>query len=268
MSTVLNEELLDLPYINDEAFNTSVYTYDYYLVPRVTHIINACKDQSGLIEWASNITREKYDSIRDMALSVGTVVHELIDNFLLFQVGKSDKRDRYPMNFANTFPEEYKRNVFIAYKGFRNWYESFIQNGYMISDVKAIELPLVCGLYGGTADAIIEINNQYTYLVDFKTSKSISSEYFLQLAAYTIIINNHLDPNCTINHVDGIGVIRSGKFSSKDYEDLFMTINNPDYRYFEQCFLSMVETYYRLISSNKIYELYNSSYNVSNVFRR
>ena len=74
-----SDDLLDL---DIDFEDKSTYTHNGSIVPRVTHILKACLDDSNLIKWAGNIPPSMYNNISDGAKRVGTEVHEQIDYFL------------------------------------------------------------------------------------------------------------------------------------------------------------------------------------------
>lgn len=246
----------------DPFFEQSDYQYNGYTVPRVTKIIEATRDQSGLINWAAKMNYGVYKNIKEKALQVGTVVHEAIDKYVEFMVNGGQMPDTFQL--YQGIPDSYIPDIEKAYNNFKNWLAKFQYHGYTITRILGTEVPLSCPSYGGTADMIVQINNQWNYILDFKTSKEISYGYILQLVAYEMIINSGFYPE--INHIDGVGIIRVDKKNDIS-EDLFIQSNNiimDDYR---RCFLSMVETYYRTFSTNQISSSYIDIYNLDEVMR-
>ena len=249
-------DFLHIDGIDEETFRESTdYNYNGFPVPRVTHILRACTDQSGLISWAASMNYHAYKNIKEKALTVGTVVHEMIDNYLRFIVGESKVEDDYPFIYSE-LSDSYKMTADQAYENFKNWYQNFTYMGYRITKIIDIEKKLECPIYGGTADAIVTINDKWDYILDFKTSKEINFSYLLQLAAYQLI--------CNCN--GGIGVIRVDKSFDGVFNDLFIPESHPDMNYYKQCFLSMVETYYRTIGCSNIYNAYCDMYNIGRIF--
>ena len=90
-----------------------------------------------------------------------------------------------------------------------------------------IEVPLVCPWFGGTADLVLKINGR-NFLIDLKTSKKITPDYFIQVSAYKWVIDNFYPE---YGPIDGVGVLRLDKYSNK-YEDVFIDINTPEDIYF------------------------------------
>lgn len=253
----------DYDYLHIQGIDESTFTdktlYDYkgFPVPRVTRIIEACQDQSGLISWAANMPYKIYKSIKEKALKVGSDTHEMIDNYIKFIIGESTIEDKYPNGFEFLDPS-YQESITTAYYNFKIWYNDFVSAGYNITKLIAVEIPIITNIYGGTADAIVEINNKWNYILDFKTSKEISYSYILQLAAYEMAIMNGFCEE--VNHIDGVGIIRVDKSYEGIYNDLFIQSSHPNMDEYRRCFLSMVETYYRLISTNSISYNYIENY--------
>ena len=139
-------------------------------------------------------------------------------------------------------------------------------NGFIIEEVVGLEITVVCPWYGGTIDGIFKINGLY-YIVDFKTSKSISYQYLIQTAAYMWIINNGYCPE--LPNIDGIGIIRVDKRYIGGYEDLFMNSYNEYQNYminqFQMAFCSYVDTFYRTIHTNNLIAQYDADYNINNL---
>ena len=261
----LEDKLSELP---EADFGDNVYEYNGNPVPRVTHILDFCKDQRNLIEWAAGIPEKMYYNIRNKALGVGTYVHETIDNYILYQVGQSTKEHQFPAEF-NSLSESWKEEIETAYRNFISWYNRFESYGYHINKVYGVEIPLICPYFGGTADAIVDINGS-AYIIDFKTSKSISFEYALQLAAYKILVNNEFydKTKYIIPNIEGIGIIKVGKKFEDDMADFFMNDSNPIMKYYESTFISMVNTYWRYYSTMGLHFPYAKDHLYKDIFRR
>ena len=73
--------------------NDSTYEFNGIVVPRVTKILSACLDDSGLISWAGNIAPSMYRNISEGAKRIGTETHNKIENFILYNTGQSNTED-------------------------------------------------------------------------------------------------------------------------------------------------------------------------------
>jgi hypothetical protein len=263
MNGIVNipEDILELAGIEEQRKVWNKYVHaDVGPVPRVTNIISQCKDQDSIINWAANMGRKKYDYYRNKALDTGTIVHELIDQYL---IATYKEHKNFSVDYTE-IPQELREGVFNAIENFKLWC-----NQYCIDTIEVIglEIPVSCPWYGGTIDGILKINGAY-YIVDFKTSKGISPEYLIQTAAYMWVINNGYCPG--LPHIDGIGIIRVDKrrIIREEVDDFFLNDFIPtDHNIIvqlEKCFASYVEAYYRNI--NVDYILTNHQYNPDTKF--
>lgn len=243
----------------------SMYEYNGIIVPRVTKILSATLDDSNLISWAGNIMPAVYRNISDGAKRIGTETHHKIENFLNYQMGKSDIEDAEFLNQFLQFNDVEKINR--AYNNFKGWYYRLLDWGYKIEEIVGLEISVTCPWYGGTIDGIVKINGCY-YIIDFKTSKKISLEHVLQTSAYMWAINNGYARK-KMPYIDGIGIIRVDKTTDNTFEDLFYTENNPEQAYyinqFQRCFCSLVDAYYRSKYSEDMFDLYKGCYRFTSV---
>lgn len=212
-------DIFQLEYITDEYRNKhfSYYNYNSIGVPRVSEILQLCIAKPFLIQWAAKLGLKKYGFEKHKATTIGTIVHELIESYLLY--GNFDKNIMYKC------PSSMKKEVLTAFDNFKSWLNNLVNNGFFISDIIAIEKVISCPYFGGTVDCICRINGK-VYLVDFKTSKRITPEYILQVTAYTWLINSGYVSN--IPRIDGIGIIRVDKEEKNKFEDLFLNFNIPE----------------------------------------
>ena len=253
----LDNDLLELEGI--EEARTKIW--DHYIhnelrVPRVTHIIKQCVDQTNLIAWAAKVGYSKQNYYRNKALEIGTAVHELIDRYLM---SKYVYHDEFTVDYSE-YMEDYRSSIYNCIENFKLWCKRLEDNMINI-EVLYIEETVSCPWYAGTIDAILKINGA-NYIVDFKTSKEISSEYLLQTSAYMWIINNGYTPH--IPHIDGIGIIRVNKNAHNSFEDLFLNDFDPSNHNmiinFQNCFASFVNSYYRSININYLTDIYYNQY--------
>ena len=255
--TFMEDELLKLAGVEEERKEWNHYTYNGVPVPRVSHILAQCTSNDYLIQWAANIGRRKYDMIREKALTVGTIVHELIDQYLTSKY--IDKNSDYKLKYDwNLIDPMYKESVVNAFEGFTAWELSLNCKGYQIEDVYGLEIPIITPWYGGTIDGIIKIQGVW-YIVDFKTSKQIDESYILQTAAYLYGIESGFLPGAP--QIGGIGIIRVDKSKLSTFDDLFLNKHNPYQNDIilkaQECFRSYLAAYYRTI--NHIYNIQSFS---------
>ena len=235
---------------NRAKIDFSVYTYNDIPVPRVTSIISSVFDKEFLVNWALSFQyKQQYYQARDQILSIGTKVHEAIEDFL--QYGKEPE---IPYKRAPRQAPYIKK----AYTNFKHWYEHLIETGNTF-ELVGIEVPVINPYYGGTVDCIAKINNAY-YILDFKTSKKISYEYIIQVAAYMWTINQGYT---NLPHISGIGIIRIDKETDR-YEDLFLNEFIPDQKAIIDSYISgfgsILSTYYNKLNMEYMFNIYKKNY--------
>ena len=257
----LDNDILELQGIDWARENIwNKYKNNEVAVPRVTNIIQACQDQSGLIEWAGRVGYNKQQYYRNKALEVGTAVHELIDQYLLWYCSPGSYTSDFIVQY-NEYPDDYRESIYNAFENFKLWCQKLREAGNVISEVLFLEETVTTPWFGGTVDCIMKINNA-TYLIDFKTSKAISPDYLVQASAYMWAINNGYAAH--IPHIDGIGIIRVNKSNIGTIDELFINDFIPDQHNmivdYQNCFMSYVNTYYRNVNIKYITDNYYKTY--------
>lgn len=254
-------ELQDIFLINSiskEYREDNFDTYKFYdiPVPRVSNILKECIAKEYLMKWAASIGMKAMYSQQKKATTIGTIVHELIERHL---TGNTEEYD-----YRKDVPTSYLYSIEKAFNNFLLWERNLNRLGYNIDAIIGTEMTVTCPYYGGTIDCIMRING-YNYIVDFKTSKSISFEYIIQTCAYLWIINNGYAPDIPL--VDGISIIRIDKQMSK-FEDLFLNIHIPEQKIiidqYIQGFGSLLYSYYNQINMKNLYSAYKKSYDFNN----
>lgn len=249
------DELYSLFLLDELDFQKdSPYTYNGTIhVPRVSIILKECISKEYLINWAARIGKQQYTIEKNKATTIGTRVHEMIENYLLngTDLDVSFKTAPSYMNAINT-----------AYNNFKNW-KSYIESlGYFLEEIIAIEKSIATPYYGGTIDCVCRINGK-VYIIDFKTSKKISYEYIIQTSAYMWAVNNGYGDN--LPHIDGIGIIRIDKEKNK-FEDLFLNESIPyQYNILNQYFIgfgSLLASYYNNLNMKHWFSKYKKSYSI------
>ena len=252
------EDLLLLDTINESYREKNFNVYNFYGmgVPRVSQILKECINKEYLLMWAAKIGQKEMFAVKNKATKIGTIVHEMIENFL---INGNDLDVSYKC--SPMFMDEILR----AYSNFKDWIIYIESMGYKIEEIIALEKVVVCPLYGGTVDCIMKINGR-VYLVDFKTSKQISYEYIIQVCSYMWIINNGYVPD--IPYIDGIGIIRIDKEKRK-FEDLFLNNHIPYQRdIINQYYLgfgSLLSCFYNNINMKLLFSDYVKNYKIEEV---
>jgi hypothetical protein len=251
------QDIFLLETINDEYRDKKfiTYTFNNMPVPRVSNILKDMINREYLIGWAAKIGMKEMTIERNKATTIGTRVHEMIEEFLIS--GKD-------LSIDYKTPPSYMKKCNTAYNNFKHWLNRLNSLGYNIEEVIAIEKTVSCPYYGGTIDCICKINGA-VYIIDFKTSKSIIYEYIIQTCAYMWLINNGFCPD--IDHIDGIGIIRVDKEIDGKYNDLFLNNHIPYQREildrFTSGFGSLLNSYYHNIDMQLLFQKYKRNYNLS-----
>jgi hypothetical protein len=188
-------------------------------VPGAT-TITGLLNKPFLITWANRLGLEGIDSTkyRDAAAEIGTLAHQMIQDYL--QGAETD--------FSNYTKEQ----ISLAENAVLSFFEW--EKGHKIEPI-ICEIPLVSELhrFGGTVDCYCMLDGEPT-LLDFKTGKAIYDEYFVQLAGYKNLLEEHDHP------VKSCHILRVGRDETEGFED--RTVTNVD-TYFE-IFKSLLNVYY------------------------
>lgn len=228
--------------MDNEIFDTSPYINNGIHVPRVTEILSKMLSEDYLMYWAQKMGRvgKDIDDIRDSAADKGTIVHSFCEEFLRYRC----------LPDFNQVPYEYRKQAKNAFHGFMLWITN-INNNYFWKPIM-VEQHLVCDLYGGTCDAVLEIGGK-NYLIDFKTSNYMSFKYSLQLAAYwDILVNKYgLD-------IAGCCVLRFDKYRKTDPEEMMFNLEDPQmFSYISSCrdlFITLAKAYWQRMQMESEYK--------------
>lgn len=244
----------------DKQEKWSQYTHNKLNVPRVSEILDTCIGKSYLQNWAATLG-EDFEKEKHKILNTGTYAHILIEDYLTYgYIRDCNKEFNKPH-----YPEQSTQ----CYYNFLTWWHNMIEQNFKI-DVLEIEKTVTCPLYGGTADLIARIKDPTglvgNYVLDFKSSKSISIDYFYQTIMYknAIEYNNSIESNLnSINplQIDGVGIIRCDKFKNS-YEYLIINQQkDPDFINSLNISVSnMITWYYNQINSAYQYKLVRNKY--------
>lgn len=198
----------------------SPYFYEGKQVPRTTEIISKCIHEESLMKWANYLgfKHESYKNILESSADYGTRTHKGIENYLK----NLPIPDNTPINSLNAF---------------KHWWNIITKN----TEYKIIkqEYPMSCKYFGGTCDLLIEINKKL-YLVDFKTSNTITYKYDLQLAAYLILLSyNNIYPDGTI-------ILQLSK-SNDSFKEYLLNFDIPEHKEYMnknmKCFMILTRQY-------------------------
>ena len=200
---------------------------DYYFIKgidhplsRVTKIIGDTLAKPALIGWAARTAAETMSlnptiSIQEAASSIyktrdkagarGTDVHHIIDNII--KGGKVDEEaiQKIPQVMAyRKFCEAMPHKVIFSERTIWD-----IDNGF-----------------AGTADALVKDNSGKIWLLDWKTSKGVYNDYFIQLSAYKHAIQE-MNPKIRIDGLAVVHLQKNGNFGFHEGEycfDVFLNL--------------------------------------------
>lgn len=201
-------------------------------VPRVTEILSKMIHRDSLMYWANSLGFKglRYRDVLNQAANMGTIAHSAIEKFLKNKLETPDN---------------------IPFLGFLSWYNIVTQDIGLPIEVIFIEHRLTCKWFGGTLDALLKIGNKI-YLVDFKTSNHVTSNYFLQLAAYRFMLK--LKENIEI---DGVIVLQLDK-DEPGFNEYLLDFSIEEHSQFmahcEETFLSLVYAFYNVERAESLYK--------------
>lgn len=205
-------------------------------VPSVTEIIHKMIHSDTLMIWANSIGLKgvRYYDYMNRSSSLGTESHAAIERFI-------KEKERTDSN--------------IPFLGFMLWYNNLLNSGCQV-EIIGSEMSMACLWFGGTCDLLIRINGK-VYIVDFKTSNHVSTNYFIQLGGYKYLIERELNIQ-----VDGGLIVLQLNKDEPGYDEYILLMDDPThYRFIENCvvtFLSLVYAYYHVIdctnSFNSIFD--------------
>lgn len=187
-------------------------TSDGKRVPGTT-TITGLLNKPQLVAWANRLGLEGIDSSKyvDAAAEVGTAAHRMIECHLTGETFETERYSPHTVGLAE--------NALIS---FYEWADRHRVR------VIATEMQLVSDRlrYGGTIDCLCEMDGELT-LLDFKTSKAIYDEHFIQLAAYRALLEEagHKVARCRI--------LRVGRDESEGFEERSMSDTSKHFEIFQ-----------------------------------
>lgn len=220
------------------------YSFCGIQVPRVTEILRDTIGKQYLTKWAAGLGPD-YELESAKILDTGTLVHAMIEDFI--NIGHT--KDIYEGCDNAEIPKAVR-----AYNNFMRFWEDIKTRGYKITPIFT-EKEVVTPWFGGTIDFCAQItNNNFetkTFILDFKTSTSISYEYYIQtrlyVEAYMFLKYNDLNGFGYLPDIDGIGVIRVDK--NKDHFEYVLADKFHDKEFLDDVYsagCTMLEWYYRM----------------------
>lgn len=147
--------------------------YEYY--PSSSWIAGYDYMPPGLLEWAKKNGVES-DQIMIDAAARGSKIHHAIQKVI---AGEILEMDTPVFNGQSGKEEELTIEEWGVIKTFIDW-NNEVKPTYLLSERTVISKKYG---YGGTLDAVCKIGDK-TYLIDFKTSKSVYTSHIVQLSSY------------------------------------------------------------------------------------
>ena len=235
------ESVLDLYKIDICRKDWNYYQFNELNIPRVSNILDSTIGKAYLNQWAASLG-SRYNAVRNKILNTGTLVHLYIEDFFLH-----GRKEFHPLieKKANI------REALNCYANFLRWYYDMDKAGFSIKPL-LIEKETSTPYYAGTCDFVAQIsNNESTmnYIIDFKTSKVISFEYFIQTMFYVIgfEFNRNILGDLSFPEIDGIGILRIDKKEEK-YQfvtlDLYSFTDMGIINDLRKCVYQMTEWFY------------------------
>ena len=172
-------------------------------------------NKPALVKWANKLGLQGIDSTDyvDNLADVGTLAHAMIMAYLQ---GKSVPKEDYTEDQAAL-----AANCFGSYL---NW-----ESAHKVEPI-LVETPLVSEEYqfGGTPDLLAYVDGVIT-LLDFKTGKAIYPEYFIQVAAYWVLL---MERGYVI---DKVMILRIGREESEGFEVKEVKALKTNWELFTHC---------------------------------
>ena len=198
-------------------------------VPSVTTILKII-NKPGLQKWANwlGFKRENVDHVLKKSASMGTLFHNAMEAYQ----NKSKFHPEY-----NYEDEEYKLRLFL------NYYMEWASQHEIKPEL--LEEELICDYFGGTMDFYGEIDGKMTIL-DYKTSKGVYPTMFLQLGAYTFMLEQ------SGYNVDQVGILNVNENGTK-----WNTMTRNEIQKYIEAFLKLVEFFHIYVDvlTNDFWEL-------------
>jgi hypothetical protein len=132
-------------------------------LPSVTTILNVI-NKPGLWEWKLAVGKKRAEQLKEAAGEFGTTVHSAVQSIV---------EDGQVPTYADVRVERTMCNL-------QKWLDNNIVRWYCM-EIGVYHDTL---RYGGTFDGIAELKSGKIALIDFKSSKRVNPEYYLQLTAY------------------------------------------------------------------------------------
>lgn len=234
------------------------YQYSNTYVPRVSELIRTTIFDDDKFNFALSNLKSKYEEIITKALQTGIVTHAMIEDYLI----EGSRKDT--INYMGKYPLAEIPKVLNCFNNFLGWFKYLKDMGLQFEVLK-IEEKITCPWYGGTCDMIASITYpngiKRTYVFDFKSSRKLSFEYYLQTMLYLKALNyNKAYTGSDLPFIDGIAVLRLDKTNPVfEYIVLDKDINIDFLNHLDQACNSIIDWYYYLKSTQYYFKQFTKS---------
>lgn len=173
----------------------------YYLVgadkplPSVTTILGAMTDKSGITAWRERVGAEEADRIGKKSANRGTVMHQMIEYYLLSTAASKKERLVEAQEKINRFVKESgftEEELSIGRKLFYNFYlAGWFDEIAQVVSIEETLFSLKCGGYAGRVDTIYRKHDGRLIISDYKTARKPKrlewiGNYLMQASAYFV----------------------------------------------------------------------------------
>lgn len=225
-------KIYNYPACNRTTINGSrYYKIDNHKLPSVTEILKATESEQkkkSLLQWRKRVGEEEAIRILKTSSSRGTKMHKYIEEYLVGQIKLNIEDESESLTMANI----------IINKGLCK-----------LEELWGVEATLSYpGLFAGTVDACGIYNGQQS-IIDFKQSNKLKKrewidDYFLQVSAYALAHNKSYHTDIT----QGVILICTA-FPDLSFQEF--TIDNHDFKEYQNRFMGKVEKYNKYIYGDK-----------------
>jgi len=168
----------------------------YRPVPSVTWVAGYYPKGIGFYKWLAEKGWDEAEAVKQAAGDKGSVVHLALEMILSGDEFRIDTE--VEDKSRSTEQESYRRQLtydeLLCVWSFVNWRKSLEEAGTPL-EVLATEITVFSDIhnYAGTVDLVCRIGG-VPYIVDFKTSKQVWTEYKMQVSAYRMAVENGENP--------------------------------------------------------------------------
>ena len=205
----------------DEIRRIEVIEYDerFYQLgdkyfPSVTYVLGlAYPSGGGLTRWIGDVGNKRAEEIRDEAGEDGSYVHDAIDRMIKGEQIKGEDIDKLFKKSDRILKIKRCLKAFLDF--YKEYKPIILSTEFTVVNINE--------KYAGTVDLKCIINDK-EYIIDYKTSKSISVEHKVQLAAYNQADNEN-KANIAILHLGNTTIKGYSFLEVKEKEQYYNQFN-------------------------------------------